>query len=119
MRKFVATVLLSSVAFGVIANVHAQGLTREQVRQQLIEAQKNGLSYITDASYPDISPIFQNRLEQQRAMEARDSAMGSQSDGAVESGRAAPPPAITAARTPPSRNDCVGPAGFCNPYFGN
>ena len=50
-----AAVLVSSSAF-------AQGLTRAEVRQQLVEAQQNGSEYVTDASYPDVSPAFQNQL---------------------------------------------------------
>ncbi|BBQ02363.1 hypothetical protein BSFA1_74910 (plasmid) [Burkholderia sp. SFA1] len=119
MRKFCVAVMLSGATIGVIASAQAQGLTREQVRQQLIEAQKNGLSYVTDASYPDVSPIYQNQVARMRAMHARDTAMGPQSDGTVESGKAETLPARTAINMPPSRNECVGPASFCNIYFGN
>ena len=119
MRKFCVAVMLSGAAIGVIASAQAQGLTREQVRQQLIEAQENGLSYVTDASYPDISPIYQNQVAHTRAMRARDTAMGPQSEGTVESGSAETLPAKTATNMPPSRNECVGPASFCNIYFGN
>jgi phosphoenolpyruvate synthase/pyruvate phosphate dikinase len=50
-----AAVLVSSTAF-------AQGLTRAEVRQQLVEAQQNGSEYVTDASYPDVSPAFKVSL---------------------------------------------------------
>jgi Domain of unknown function (DUF4148) len=44
-------VLASSSAF-------AQGKTRAEVYQELIEAQRNGLNYITETSYPDVNPLF-------------------------------------------------------------
>lgn len=62
------SVLISSGAF-------AQSKTRAEVYQELIEAQQNGLNYVTDTSYPDVNPIFaaqvarmkQEHLAQQRA----------------------------------------------------
>ena len=61
-------VLTSSGAF-------AQSKTRAEVYQELIEAQQNGLNYVTDTSYPDVNPIFEvqvarmkrQHLAQQRA----------------------------------------------------
>jgi hypothetical protein len=61
-------VLASSSAF-------AQGKTRAEVYQELIEAQQNGLNYVTDTSYPEVNPIFteqvarmkQKHLSQQKA----------------------------------------------------
>jgi hypothetical protein len=44
-------VLASSSAF-------AQGKTRAEIYQELIEAQQNGLNYITESSYPDVDPMF-------------------------------------------------------------
>jgi hypothetical protein len=66
-------VFTSSAAF-------AQAKTRAEVYQELIEAQQNGLNYVTDTSYPDVNPIFaaqvdrmkQAHLAQQNA--ARDAA---------------------------------------------
>lgn len=44
-------VLSSSSAF-------AQSKTRAQVYQELIDAQQNGLNYVTDTSYPEVNPIY-------------------------------------------------------------
>ena len=62
------SVLMSSGAF-------AQSRTRAEVYQELIEAQQNGLNYVTDTSYRDVNPIFaaqvarmtHENLAQQRA----------------------------------------------------
>ncbi len=36
------------------------------VYRELIEAQQNGLDYVTDASYPDVSPVFAHQVEQHK-----------------------------------------------------
>ena len=54
--------LTVSVAALASTNVFAQGKTRAQVYQELIEAQQNGLNYVTDASYPEVSPAFENTV---------------------------------------------------------
>jgi hypothetical protein len=69
-------VLASSSAF-------AQGKTRAEIYQELIEAQQNGLNYITDSSYPDVDPMFaaqvarmkEKHLTQQNAAEAPNTGM--------------------------------------------
>jgi hypothetical protein len=72
MKKLAITamsldVLTSSGAF-------AQGKTRAEVYQELIDAQENGLHYVTDTSYPAVNPIFTvqvDRLKQQRLAQQR------------------------------------------------
>jgi hypothetical protein len=49
------TALASSSTF-------AQGKTRAEVYQELIQAQENGLNFVTDASYPDVSPVFASQV---------------------------------------------------------
>ncbi|MCC8397554.1 DUF4148 domain-containing protein [Paraburkholderia sp. MMS20-SJTR3] len=68
MNKF----SLAALSFVVLAastasaGALAQGKTRAQVYQELIEAQQNGLDYITDASYPDVNPMFAPLVEQRK-----------------------------------------------------
>ncbi|WP_174246454.1 DUF4148 domain-containing protein [Burkholderia sp. L27(2015)] len=54
MNKFAIAILLATLA----SSAFAQGKTRAEVYQELIEAQQNGLNYVTDNSYPDINPIY-------------------------------------------------------------
>jgi hypothetical protein len=57
-----------SVAVLASSSAFAEGKTRAQVYQELIEAQQNGLNYVTDSSYPDVSPVYAqevSRLKQQ------------------------------------------------------
>jgi hypothetical protein len=59
--------------------VFAEGKTRAQVYQELIEAQQNGLDFVTDTSYPDVNPIFANvvaQRKQQRLAQQPDAASG-------------------------------------------
>ena len=61
MNKFAISVLLVTLAS---SSAFAQGKTRAEVYQELIEAQNNGLNYITDTSYPDINPVYAKVVEQ-------------------------------------------------------
>jgi hypothetical protein len=88
---------------GIVSNASAQGKTRAEVRQELIQAEANGADLVTDTSYPDVAPIFQAQV--QGAPRSHDDVGGSTT--ATATGNAA-----GAAR-------CVGPNDFCTPYFGS
>ncbi|WP_322069652.1 DUF4148 domain-containing protein [Paraburkholderia bannensis] len=104
IRRVLIATLVAAASVGAVTQASAQGLTREQVRQQLIEAEANGSRFVTDASYPDISPVFaQQAAHAAPAHEA--SGMGAPAVGKSDAG--APPVA------------CVGPASFCNIYQGS
>ena len=80
--KKIAFAALSVVVLAASSNVFAQGKTRAEVYQELIEAQQNGLDYVTDASYPDVNPVFAHQVEQHKqalAAQAAASRMASQS----------------------------------------
>ncbi|WP_407669063.1 DUF4148 domain-containing protein [Paraburkholderia diazotrophica] len=111
--------MLSFASAAYVGAAHAQGLTREQVRQQLIEAQQNGLSFVTDASYPDVSPVYQQQVDQMRAKHAHDSGIGAQASGSAESGASKRAPETPMQTPPASHDDCVGPVSFCDIYFGS
>ncbi|WP_322057134.1 DUF4148 domain-containing protein [Paraburkholderia sp. J63] len=99
LATFVAT-----ASVGAIASASAQGLTRAQVRQELIEAEANGSRFVTDASYPEVSPVFAQQVAHSAAPRAA-SGMGMPASGTSDSG--AP------------RMACVGPVSFCNLYAGS
>jgi Domain of unknown function (DUF4148) len=56
-----------SLAALASSSVFAQSKTRAEVYQELIEAQQNGLNYVTDASYPDVSPVYAQFVERMKA----------------------------------------------------
>ncbi|MEX3813107.1 DUF4148 domain-containing protein [Paraburkholderia sp. BR13439] len=64
--KKLSFVALSFVVLAASSSAFAQAKTRAQVYQELIEAQQNGLDYVTDASYPDVSPVFARQVEQHK-----------------------------------------------------
>jgi Domain of unknown function (DUF4148) len=65
-----------AVCLAVVAStsVFAQGKTRAEVYQELVDAQHNGLDYVTDTSYPDVNPMFAPqvaRMERQHVAQAK------------------------------------------------
>ncbi|MFM0340156.1 DUF4148 domain-containing protein [Paraburkholderia fungorum] len=64
--KKIAFAALSVVVLAASSSAFAQGKTRAEVYQELIEAQQNGLDYVTDASYPDVSPVFAQQVAQRK-----------------------------------------------------
>ncbi|MEQ5842873.1 DUF4148 domain-containing protein [Paraburkholderia acidicola] len=111
--KSITTIILASALLLSAAAVQAQGLTRAEVRQQLIEAQANGLGYVTDASYPAVHPIYEQRVKAQAAQAAK-SGYGGVSAGSQQAGEK--PHGLP---MPHGNPHCVGPVSFCNIYFGS
>ena len=110
-RTIVFSLILAAAA-GIAINAQAQEKTRAQVRQELIEAERNGLNFVSDTSYPDVAPIFEQqvaRLKQQSS----DSGMGVATTGTSDAGH-------IKRETPPSDpSACVGPVTFCTIYSGS
>jgi hypothetical protein len=102
--------VISSAALGT--NASAQGKTRAEVRQELIDAQNNGLNFVTDASYPDVSPVFQQQVAR---LKMQHSGSGPVTAGSSDAGHKSQVPM----KNSHAKDDCVGPPGFCNPYFGS
>ena len=81
--KKIAFAALSVVVFAASSSAFAQGKTRAEVYQELIEAQQNGLDYITDTSYPDVSPVFAQQVQHHKeALAAQAAASRVASDSA-------------------------------------
>jgi Domain of unknown function (DUF4148) len=81
----VLALAVSAVAFSV--NASAQQKTRVEVRQELIEAECNGRDFVTDTSYPDISPIYEQQAARLKLLHDS-SAPESSGIGAAAGGRA-------------------------------
>jgi hypothetical protein len=108
MKKL--AMLALSAAVLVSSSTFAQGLTRAEVRQQLVEAQQNGSEYVTDSSYPDISPAFQSQFANRQ--------QSANAYGGVVAGSSVSAPRVPRTGTQ-SRDACVGPVSFCNIYAGS
>jgi hypothetical protein len=98
-----AAILVSSSAF-------AQGLTRAEVRQQLVVAEQSGSQYVTNASYPAVSPVFQDQAAKLQHKDV--SGFGGVAAGSSMSAAGA----MTRAQ---GHEACVGPNSFCNIYAGS
>ena len=94
------------------SNAFAQAKTREEVRQELIQAEDNGSRLVTDASYPVISPIYEQQVARMQARHAL-SGEGTGISGSSLSGSRVEKPDSESHSRP-----CVGPVSYCNPYFG-
>jgi Domain of unknown function (DUF4148) len=110
-RPTAIALLISFVAIAGTCNVaSAQEKTRAQVRQELIEAESNGMDLVSDTSYPDVATIYKGQVAQRQA--AVDSGMGAAADGTSAEGK-------VGVATPHAENSsCAGPASFCNVFFG-
>ena len=60
MKKYL--VIAISLATLASSSAFSQGKTRAEVYQELIEAQQNGLNFVTDTSYPDVNPIYATQV---------------------------------------------------------
>ena len=95
----------------VFSNAFAQETTRAQVRQELIQAENNGSRFVTDASYPDVSPVFAQQVAHLKQQDA--SGVGSDTSGTSAGGQRK---AMNGKTTGAA---CVGPVDFCTPFFGS
>lgn len=75
MKKFAFAVMSPAVL--ISSSAFAQTKTRAQVYQELIEARQNGLDFVTDASYPDVDPMFREQVAGMKA-QATQNAMQAQ-----------------------------------------
>ncbi|WP_028203980.1 DUF4148 domain-containing protein [Paraburkholderia nodosa] len=98
--------LLSLASVGFAGAASAEDLTRAEVRQQLIQAENDGSRFVTDASYPDVSPVYTQQVARQKQSE--------ENVGGVAGTHSAA--ASVRQETPSS---CVGPVSFCTLYFGS
>lgn len=111
-RSVIALSLALFATAGIVTSASAQEKTRAEVRQELIQAENNGLNFVTDTSYPAVNPIFEQQVA--RLKSQADSGSGVPMGGSSASGNAAV--AATGSHNAPSA--CVGPVSFCTPFFG-
>ena len=71
---------------GVASSASAQEKTSAEVRQELIQAENNGLNFVTDTSYPDVDPIYAVQLAHLK--QQSNSGSGPAMTGSSESGKA-------------------------------
>jgi hypothetical protein len=112
--KKLALLTMSVAVFAstsVFSNAFAQEKTRAEVRQELVQAENNGLRFVTDTSYPEINPIYAQQVAQLK--QASDSGVGAAMSGSSGSGERTATPGMSGTES------CVGPVSFCTPFFGS
>jgi Domain of unknown function (DUF4148) len=113
-KKILAGISMGLIALGAVTHASAQEKTRAEVRQELIEAQKNGSRFVTDTSYPDVAPIFAQQVA--RMKQQNDSGVGADMSSAGQTGNRVNARASASAAS--TSNTCEGPVSFCTPHFG-
>ena len=110
-RSLIALSVVFLAIAGTTSNAFAQEKTRAEVRQELIQAENNGLHFVTDTSYPGVNPIFEQQAA--RLKHQSESGVGADTTGSSATGTA------RLAKHHPAAQACVGPVDFCTPYFGS
>jgi hypothetical protein len=108
-KTLIGLSLVALTSFGIVNSASAGEKTRAEVRAELIQAENNGSRFVTEASYPDVSPIFAQQVAQ---MQQRNGSVGGVAAGTSQSGQ-------RVAMTPTGSSNCVGPNSFCNVYAGS
>jgi Domain of unknown function (DUF4148) len=108
-------ILLASA--GIASNASAQEKTRAEVRQELIQAEDNGMRFVTDTSYPDVAPIFAQQVAQLK--QQSESGTGAEMSGSSAAGQRAAAGKADIGQSHSAIPACVGPVSFCTPYFGS
>src|SRR5258708_40304130 len=97
----------------IVSNASAQEKTRAEVRQELIQAENNGLRFVTDTSYPDINPIFAQQVA--KLKQQNESGTGADMSGSSAAGQRAAAGTAGAGRSRAPIPACVGPGSACQP----
>ncbi|SIO48425.1 protein of unknown function [Burkholderia sp. GAS332] len=111
INRIVIVSLILYAGVGIATSAPAQEKTREQVRQELIEAESNGLNSATDASPTDVAPISEEQaagLKQQKDYGGTGAEMTGRSDAGHIKRKTSPSASLA----------CVGPVSFCDIFFG-
>jgi hypothetical protein len=111
-RSVIALSIAIFATAGIANSASAQEKTRAEVRAELIQAENNGLRFVTDTSYPAVNPIFEQQVA--RLQSQTDSGSGSPMGGSSAAGSAA----VSTIGSSAAPSACVGPVSFCSPFFG-
>ncbi|SAL03219.1 DUF4148 domain-containing protein [Caballeronia ptereochthonis] len=122
----IAKVLVSLAVVAAPTFVFAQSqngaLTRAQVKAELVQLERAGYSPATgeQANYPaDIQAAEAKVAAQQNANEANEAYGGTHAGGTASGSGSTRTPMSMKHGAAPATSECVGPAGFCTPFFGS
>jgi hypothetical protein len=121
----IAKVVVSFAVIAAPAFAFAQSangpLTRAQVRAELVQLERAGYSPATgeQASYPNDIQAAEAKVAAQQNTNESNEAYGGAHAGAAASGSGSGSAQMPMKHGAMSDADCVGPAGFCKPFFGS
>ncbi|MDR5782652.1 DUF4148 domain-containing protein [Caballeronia sp. LZ065] len=115
MNKFLVCITLAAATLAAPAFAFAQSngpVTRAEVRADLVAVEQAGYqpALASDADYPSDIQAAEARVAAQQ-----DGTIATQSYGGAQVGRSASGASTHTAM----KNACVGPADYCQPYFGS
>ena len=120
-KVIVSLAVVAAAPTFVFAQSQNAPLTRAQVQAELVQLEQAGYSPATgeQANYPsDIQAAEAKVAAQQKANETNEAYGGAHAGGAA-SGSGSMRMPMSARHGSSSASDCVGPAGFCTPFFGS
>ncbi|WP_322011231.1 DUF4148 domain-containing protein [Paraburkholderia sp. J12] len=114
-RNAIALSILALASAGFASAASAQALTRAEVRADLIRVEQAGYSPSigNDVNYPEDIQAAEAKIAVQDSQRATNDAVG----GATMTGTSASGSPLHLPK--PSPSSCVGPASYCNVYFGS
>lgn len=119
IATFVVSLAVAASSSVVFAQDQNAPLTRAQVKAELVQLEQAGYSPATgeEADYPnDIQAAEAKVAAQRAAADAHESYGGSQAGAAAAGSGSKHMPMQHGSMTD---TDCVGPSGFCKPFFGS
>ncbi|WP_071764624.1 DUF4148 domain-containing protein [Burkholderia ubonensis] len=116
-KLLTAVTLISSLSYALIPSVNAKGVTRDEVMAELAELRALGYrSTAEDPHYPRHVQEMMAKLHEKRMKERFHGAEQVTPRGKSTNERTR---AAQSADSTMDQNKCVGPASFCDPYFGS
>ncbi|SAL05284.1 purine nucleoside phosphorylase [Caballeronia calidae] len=117
IAKVVVSLAVVAAPTFVFAQSQNAPLTRAQVKAELVQLEQAGYSPATgeQANYPADIQAAEAKVAAQQNMNEGNEGYGGTHPGAGASGGST----MSMKHGAMSDSDCVGPAGFCKPFFGS
>ena len=120
IAKVIVSLAVAASPTFVFAQSQNVPLTRAQVKAELAQLEQAGYSPAMgeQANYPADIQAAEAKVAAQKANETNEAYGGAQAGGAAAGSGATRMP-MPMQHGMSSASDCVGPAGFCKPFFGS
>jgi len=121
IAKFVVSLAVVAAPTFVFAQSQNAPLTRAQVKAELVQLEHAGYSPAMgeQADYPADIQAAEAKVAAQKNANATNEAYGGTSAGGASSGSGSMRTPMSMKHGSMPSSECVGPAGFCTPFFGS